>query len=68
MTDLEDTIEDSASKPASASSDAGSVSQRSLGELIEADRYLESKRARSRRSAGLSFRKIVPPGTISESP
>lgn len=60
--DLTDTIETSASEPASASSDAGSVSQRSLSELIEADKYLKSSDGSSNKSRGLRFTKLVPPG------
>lgn len=42
---LEQTIRDSASGPAEASNEAGSVEQHPLRGQIEADRYLASKQA-----------------------
>lgn len=61
---LEDRIREAAQEPVSASSDAGSVTQRSLSELIEADRYLASKEAVRSRSRGLKLSKFIPPGTV----
>lgn len=42
--------------------DGTSVSERSLHELIEADKYLTAKRARANPARGLLFTKLVPPG------
>lgn len=49
-------IEDQATNPESVSSDAGSVSNRSLDELIDADRYLTSKEAATTKTKRLGFR------------
>ena len=59
---LEDTIRESAQKPAEVSSDAGSVKQHSLKDQIEADRYLTSKEAANSSKRGLRFNKLIPPG------
>ena len=45
--DLDDAIESAAAQPQQASVDGQSVTQRSLSELIEADRYLARKRAQA---------------------
>lgn len=62
---LDDVIRDAAQKPSSVSGDAGSVTQRSLTELIEADRYLASKEAAKSKFRGLRLSKLIPPGTVS---
>jgi len=59
---LTDAIRENASGPASATGDAGSVSQHNLRDQIEADRYLASKAAVRRRNRGLRISRIVPPG------
>lgn len=62
---IEDTIAANVAKPASVSSDAGSVSQHSLSEQIAADKYLEGKTATSSQPhRGLRLTKIVPPGAV----
>ncbi|MGE3803910.1 MAG: hypothetical protein AB7K24_04455 [Gemmataceae bacterium] len=61
--DLEDNIRENAEGPAKASGDAGSVEQHPLTEQIEADRYLQSKEATKKKTRGLRFNKLVPPGT-----
>ncbi len=43
--DIEQAIKQSAQGPAKASGDSGSVEQHGLAEQIEADRYLENKKA-----------------------
>lgn len=53
---IKNEIEEQAQNPDSVSSDAGSVSNRSLDELIEADKYLESKTAASTKTKRLGFR------------
>lgn len=60
---LSDVIRDAANNPASASTDAGSVSAHNIRDLIEADRYLASKAAAGRRGLGLRLSRIVPPST-----
>lgn len=45
MADLTDTIEDAATNPQAMSGDAGSMTERSLSELIAADQYLAEKAA-----------------------
>jgi len=59
---LEDVIRENAEKPARVTSDAGSVEQHSLRDLIEVDRYLSTKEAVEERRRGLKFNKLVPPG------
>lgn len=59
---LEETIRDNAKGPAKASGDAGSVEQHPLKDQIEADRYLNSKKAAKAKGLGLKRTKLVPPG------
>lgn len=61
--DLSTQIQSLANGPAEVSGDAGSVKQRSVSELIEADRYLASKTAMANPLKGLRFAKITPPGS-----
>ncbi|MGE3182139.1 MAG: hypothetical protein AB7N71_10945 [Phycisphaerae bacterium] len=60
---FDDTIRENAQGPAKASGDAGSIEQHSLKDQIEADRYLNSKKAVNAKQRGLRFSKLVPPGT-----
>ncbi len=60
--DLEQTIRQNAAGPAEVSGDAGTVKQHSLKEQIEADRYLESKRAARKRGWAWLLKKLIPPG------
>ena len=62
--DLSTQIQSLANGPAEVSGDAGSVKQRSVSELIEADRYLASKAAMANPLKGLRFAKITPPGSV----
>lgn len=62
--DIEKALRDAAAAPASASNDAGSVSQHSLKDMIELDRYLASKAAAKTKSRGLRVQRIIPPGTV----
>lgn len=61
--DLSQTISDNAQGPAKVAGDTGSMEQHSLPDQIAADRYLESKKAAHRKGMGISFKKLVPPGT-----
>ncbi len=60
--DLKDKIRENAQGPAKVAGDAGSVEQHKLADQIEADKYLASKEAAKRKSRGLRFNKLVPPG------
>ena len=59
---LADTIRENAKSPAKATGDSGSVEQHPLKDQIEADRYLESKKAAKAKRAGIRFAKLIPPG------
>lgn len=65
--DFTETIETAAVEPAQASGDGVSMSNRSISELIEADRYLAAKRAAAQKHGGLRFAKIQPGGASSTS-
>lgn len=56
-------LETNAQGPAQVEQDGTRVSQHSLKDQIEADRYLDGKAAASRKSTGLRFFKLVPPGS-----
>ena len=63
--DLTETIEDAAAEPESASADGQAVKQRSIAELIAADKYLAGKTsAQTDPRVGFTRVKIVPPGTV----
>jgi len=64
MAELEDTIESVAGQPKSASADGVSVQAQDIAALIEADKYLESKRGRANPAAQLVRNRIVPPGAV----
>ncbi len=61
--ELDDTIEENAKGPAKASGDAGSVEQHPLTEQIEADKYLEAKKAVKQPKRGLRFNRLIPPSS-----
>ena len=60
---LADVIRDAANNPASASTDAGSVSGHNLRDLIEAAKFVASTKAASSKNRGVRFSKIVPPAS-----
>lgn len=61
--DLTSEIEDAAEAPRLTNHDGVITQERSLGELIEADKYLSQKRAATKsKTFGIRFAKIVPPG------
>lgn len=63
--DLAETIQNAAKGPQAVSGDAGSVTARSLTELIEADRYLKSQDSiTGKKRRGLIITKLRPPGAI----
>ena len=59
---VEQTIRANAAAPKHVQIDGQTVTQRSMGELIEADRYLASKAAVAKSHRGLRFTKVVAPG------
>ena len=63
-TDIETIIDTSAQGPRKASGDSGSVEQHSLLDQIEADKYLESKRASRKTGLGIKLVKLQPPGAV----
>ena len=60
--DLDQAIAENAAGPAKASVDGQSVEQHPLPDVIEADRYRESKKASRKPGLGIRFTKLVPPG------
>jgi len=62
--ELDDTIQQNAAGPKSASGDAGSMEQHSLPDQIAADRYLASKKAARSKGLGVRLTKVVPPGAV----
>jgi hypothetical protein len=54
-------IEENALGPKSVESDGQKVEQHSIADLIEADRYLNSKKA-MKKGIGVKISKLVPPG------
>ncbi|TVQ33890.1 MAG: hypothetical protein EA376_01260 [Phycisphaeraceae bacterium] len=59
---LEQSIADNAAGPKRAQGDSGSVEQHGLRDQVEADRYLESKKATRRKGVGVKLVKLEPPG------
>lgn len=59
---LDQTIEENAKAPKRVSGDAGSVEQHSLKDQIEADKFLESKKASRAKGLGIKLVKLSPPG------
>lgn len=59
---IEQAIAENAAGPAKAAVDGQAVEQHPLRDQIEADRYLESKRASRARGLGVRRTKAVPPG------
>ncbi|GEM_PF-1193593 len=60
--DLDKRVEEALDRPRSVQTDAGSVSERPIREVIEGVRYLQSRRAAQRPHRGLRFTKLRPPG------
>jgi len=59
--DLGTTIRDAAASPKRARGDQGEVESHPLSEQVEADRYLNSKKA-MKKGLGVRFTKLSPPG------
>ena len=60
--DLSDLIETAVEAPQSVTVAGGNVASRPIPELIEADKYLAAKRARTKNHCGLIFRTLEPGG------
>ena len=61
---LDAVIVETASGPAKASNDAGSVEAQKVSDIIEADRYLASKKAASSKRRGLNIAQLVSTGSV----
>lgn len=61
---LKDAIKDNAQGPAEARGDSGSMRQHSLKDQIEADRYLASITAATKKRLGFRLMRIIPPGAV----
>lgn len=61
--ELEQILREIVAGPKKVSGDAGSVEQHSIGDLIEADKYLSSKEAAKSRGFGIKLTRIEPDGT-----
>lgn len=61
---ISNVILETASGPKKVASDAGSVEQHSLSDLIKADKYLASKDAAKGNGLGIKLSKIEPDGTL----
>jgi hypothetical protein len=63
LPDLRDVILENAKGPKKVTGDAGSVEQHSIKDQIEAERFLQSKKA-TRQGLGIRFVKLRPDGTV----
>lgn len=61
--EIDDAMEANALGPAEVEGKAGRVSQHSLPDLIEYDRYRAGKAAGATRRRGVRFTQLIPPGT-----
>lgn len=62
--ELNDTIEDLASKPKAVETDGLKVQERDLSEVVDAQRHLDGQSAVNKGHRGLRFTKLVPPGAV----
>ncbi len=66
MAEIEDTIKDALESPKRVSADGVSVDSHSIPDLIEAAKYLESRKAARRAGfLGIRLQKLKPPGATS---
>jgi hypothetical protein len=63
-TKIENSIQDNAVGPKSASGDAGSVEQHPLPDQIAADKHIASKQAMRTKGLGIKLVKLSPSGTV----
>ena len=65
MADLDQVLSDNVSSPRKAAADGVSVEQRSVSEIIEADKYIRSKAAARRGGLAAIRRSVaIPPGSV----
>lgn len=64
MSDISDSIEANALKPASITIDGQSVTTRSAADQIAADKYLANKAVSSNPFNCINLAKLIPPGTV----
>ena len=62
--DLKDAILENARGPKRVQGDAGSIEQHSLKDQIEAERFLQSKKATQRPGLGIRLHKIAADGAV----
>lgn len=62
MADLSERVEEVANNPLRVKGDAGEVESHNLEDLVEAARYVDAAAASQRKTRGLRFTKLVPPG------
>ena len=62
--ELDQDIRDNAGGPRRAAGDSGSVEQHTLKDQIEADKYLQSKKASKSKGLGVKLAKISQGGTV----
>ena len=60
--DLSDTIEDLAGAPLKVEADGHKIEEQRLSDVLDADRYLAQKSAAGKKTSGLRFVKLSPPG------
>jgi len=68
MTDLESTIADAAENPLRVVGDLGTVEERSIDELIKADKYLAGKTAKTAGKKGFSISVFRAPDAVGGAP
>lgn len=61
---LQTAIRTNAKGPASVTQDGTNVQQHNLKDQIAVDKYLKGQDAASRKSKGLRFMRVAPPGTV----
>lgn len=64
MPDLSDDIETAATSPASASADGVTVTQRSIDEMIKADKHIKADTAGASPRLGMRIVKLLMPGSV----
>jgi hypothetical protein len=62
--DLREEIEAAATTPQNVASDGTQVANRSIAEMIEADKYLKQQASAARGGLGIGINVIRPPGRI----
>ena len=60
---LTDDIETAASKPKRGKEDGLEIEERSIDEMIKADKYMKSKSALNKGTFGFKLFQMLPPGT-----